>query len=463
MKFVNLVLICIAPLSSIEAKTITLSQTAQQDLAISLYQHDLALIKDVRALGKLTSRDLVKVEGVSQQMQVQSLQIQGAGNISSQSLNRQTISYTGLIRSHIGREITVAKSTASGTEIKAQVKLLGVDQNSVLIENQGAIETIPLHSDQWRLIFPKSEQPLSLAPSLTFISQGKNSTDDIQLNYLTNGLHWEMDYVLQLNQKRDTLQLKGLASLFNNTSTLFKNARINLIAGDVSVPTNKMTAKLTRSMMQESRQALPSTANIGDLKQYPLGGRITLSPQQQTQIPLIQAADIPVTASYRHRAYISSRINSSVPKNNADRYLSFKNTVSNGLGIPLPRGQARVFNSDLNNEYQFTGASNLPNSSANQLIELSTGKAFDLSITQRQTSHSEAFDGSIIGTQFIINNSAKHAKRLRLNVQFNQQWEIISSTYPVKNVHAANAIWLLEIGANNSLVFSLKTRLRHQK
>ena len=183
MKFVNLVLICIAPLSSIEAKTITLSQTAQQDLAISLYQHDLALIKDVRALGKLTSRDLVKVEGVSQQMQVQSLQIQGAGNISSQSLNRQTISYTGLIRSHIGREITVAKSTASGTEIKAQVKLLGVDQNSVLIENQGAIETIPLHSDQWRLIFPKSEQPLSLAPSLTFISQGKNSTDDIQLNY----------------------------------------------------------------------------------------------------------------------------------------------------------------------------------------------------------------------------------------------------------------------------------------
>ena len=215
--------------------------------------------------------------------------------------------------------------------------------------------------------------------------------------------------------------------------------------------------------ISQSAPGLPNAENIGDLKRYRLKQRITLLPQQQTQVPLINATDIPVETSYRYTATITPYLNNAVRKSQVDSYIAFSNNQQSGLGIALPRGQVRVFNSDTEGDFQFIGASIMRASSINQQIELSTGKAFDLSVTQRQTNNSETFDGSIIDTQFMINNSSKQRKVLRLSTRFNQHWEIISSTYPVSEKQSANAVWLLDIAANSSLVFSLKVRLKHRK
>ncbi|NRA21205.1 MAG: hypothetical protein HRU05_12065 [Oceanospirillaceae bacterium] len=461
----GLTLLCCFFAHSLLAKTITLTQNEQQDLTISLYSTDLALVQDRRLLGPLLLNDTVIVSDISQQMHPQSLQINGAGNIIEQSLNRQVLSYQSLIDTHIGKQITLAKSTPSGIDLKQQVTLLSADKNRALVEYKGSIETIWLNANQWRLIFPVGSEQLALKPSLSFKTQGRQSTGNISLNYLTSGLHWQMDYVFELNQSRDKLQLKGLASLFNNTSTAFSNASINLIAGNISLPKTGVTRAKTRELMSISQSApgLPNAENIGDLKRYRLKQRITLLPQQQTQVPLINATDIPVETSYRYSATITPYLNNAVRKSQVDSYIAFSNNQQSGLGIALPRGQVRVFNSDTEGDFQFIGASIMRASSINQQIELSTGKAFDLSVTQRQTNNSETFDGSIIDTQFMINNSSKQRKTLRLSTRFNQHWEIISSTYPVSEKQSANAVWLLDIAANSSLVFSLKVRLKHRK
>ncbi|MEH6443611.1 MAG: hypothetical protein V7784_06915 [Oceanospirillaceae bacterium] len=454
--------------NSLAAKTITLTQADQTNLAITLYTDNLALVQDSRILGSITKQDTVVVKGISQQMHPQSLQIQNAGKITEQTLNREIVTYQGLIKSHIGKHIVLVKEQKSGDEIRQKVKLLNVSGNTAIVELNESIESIPLQSNTWRLVFPSKPADMLLKPSLTFKSQGKNTTNNIQLNYLSNGLEWRMDYVLELNQARTEMQLKALASLFNNTNTYFNKASIKLLAGNISRPNTEknrsLSAPVAMAMMAKAGADTNNNAqNMGDLKLYKLPQQANLKPQQQTQIPLLQANKVPVTAGYRYHFYVNPYLDSNKIDTHPQTFLSFTNNKKSQLGIPLPTGQARVFNPDANGDLQFIGASQLRQSTENELIEIATGQAFDVSIKQQQTNYEKTFNGALVGIQFIITNSSKQAKTLDLSGSFSHSWEIISSTFPTSEKRSANAQWKIEMRANSSIVFNLNTRLKTKK
>ncbi len=451
-----------AMIGTLAAETFTLTQADQNNLSITLYSNDLALVQDTRLLGPITPEDTVIVKDISRKMHTQSLQIKDAGIITEQSLNQAVISYKSLMNSYIGETITLVKTLqSSDQEIRQSVKLLSVDKHTVIVEIDGAIESFPLRSEVWRFVFPKKPTNMQLRPSLTFKSQGKKTTNNIQLNYLTSGLEWQMDYVLELNSKRNLLNLKGLASLFNRTDTLYKKANIKLLAGTISPPSqNQFKATAPMDMMMDRTARLEtSTQNIGDLKLYNLPQETTLFPHQQTQVPLLSAKNIPVIAGYRYDLHITPYLDNHETKTSPSSYLSFNNDKESGLGIPLPSGQARIFNPDKSHELQFVGASLFSQSSLNEEIKLETGKAFDFSIRHRQTSHEKTFNGVIVGIQFIFNNSSLEEKTLDLTATFSNSWKIIDSTYPLFKKQGRDAHWKIKVAGNNISVFDIRVRL----
>lgn len=449
------------------AGTITLSSEQQTDLSLTLYSSNLALVQDSRILGAIDAKDEIVVTDISKQMHPQSLQIAKAGKIISQTLNRDIINYQGLINQHIGKEIILVKEGTNTEEIRQSVKLLNVTNNTAIVALSGNIETIPLQSNKWRFVFPNSTQNLRLKPSLTFKSEGKSTTNNIRLSYLTNGLEWRMDYVLVLNEARDKLNFKGLASLFNNTNTLFNNAKIKLLAGDIAKPRQQqqfnLDAQAPAMLMAKSAARENAPSDIGDLKLYKLPNRATLQPHQQTQIPLLQAEQVAVKTSYRYQFYVNPYIENRETKASPSTYLNIDNQKQNKLGISLPKGQARVYTPDDNGELQFIGASQLRQSNEGDKIELMTGKAFDISIKQRQTNYEKTFDGALVDMQLIISNHSKNEKTLDLSASFNNNWEIISNTYPPSKKSSANVEWKIKLHANSSNVFNLKTRIKTRK
>jgi len=454
MQRLCLVLILCCTTQPALAKNITLTQALQSDLHLNLSPHNLTLILDSRTLGPISDNDSVTVEDISQKIQPQSLQILNAGTITEQSVNNNPINFQQLMDQHIGRNITLATRSATGAEKKQLVKLLSADANTALVENQGAIETIPLHSQQWRLIFPKSSHPPRLNASLSFKSHGKKNTSDILLSYLSEGLFWKMDYALVLNSKGDKLQLQGIASLFNNTATTFNNAQITLNSTDIALSSGK----------NRSQAKLPIKINdLSDSKAYKLPQRTSLPSNQPTQIPIIEARDIKLQTGYRYKTRITRHRQTSRALQHPNYYLSFSNTQNNKLGKALPPGHARIFMTDSNAQLQLVGTSYFPESNNHQSVELTTGKAPDLTIRQRQTGIQDTFDGTIITTEFIFKNSAKVQRRLTLSSIFEDHWQIISSTYPAAKKLTKSAIWDIPLRANSSLVFTLKTRLRHAK
>ena len=449
--------------TSAQAQPITLSADDQTHLSVTFYSQNLGMIQESRTLGPLSHDDQVIITDISEQMDPRSLQIRGAGKITAQSLNKSVISYQSLMHSYIGRELILVKDNgANGDEIRQNVKLLNLSGNTVIVELNNAIESIPLHSDVWRFVFPKKPDNLLLQPSLTFQSQGKTGTNNIKLSYLSSGIQWQMDYVLELNKDRDKLQLKGLASLFNNTGITFRNANIKLLAGRISQGQQRFSQEADSGMrmMAKASKASVTPQPTGDLKLYKLADKTTLYSGQQTQVPLLHGDNVTAVASYRYQFHVTPYLDNQQIRTNPNSYLTFTNNSASGLGIPLPAGQARVFSPDQSGDLQFVGASFLPQSAVNEKIELTTGKAFDLSISQRQNSHQKAFDGAVIGIVLNINNSAADDKTLDLSSSFSHDWEIISSTLPTTEVGGATASWSIKLPGNSATIFNLQVRLK---
>jgi len=63
----------------------------------------------------------------------------------------------------------------------------------------------------------------------------------------------------------------------------------------------------------------------------------------------------------------------------------FKNATENHLGMPLPAGRLRLYRLETGGQMQFVGESMIPHTPVEQKVEFVTGKAFDVTATQRQT------------------------------------------------------------------------------
>ena len=74
-----------------------------------------------------------------------------------------------------------------------------------------------------RVIFNKVPENLSARPTLIFDVNASNmANQDAEVSYLTNGISWRADYVIEVNEK-NSLDLNGLVTLTNNTNVSYKN------------------------------------------------------------------------------------------------------------------------------------------------------------------------------------------------------------------------------------------------
>jgi len=438
-----LALCCITQL--IHAQNITLEQKTQTNLNLDIYSNDLAHIQDSRILGAIKLNDSITIKDISDKILPHSLHIFKAGDITEQRVESPP-TYQQLLRQSVGSEISLIEKNDLGKEIRRSVTLLSVDTSTAIIDNQGSIETIPLHSKQWRIAFQNNTAKGFTSPAIRFKSKGKKHTNNILLSYLSSDISWSMNYILAFNTKNQKLELKGLASISNNTATHFNNANISL-RSDQPQPAKK-------------RSKTTATSNTA---LYKLLKRTSIPPGQQTLIPIVQAAGIDAKVSHRWTSYITPQPNKKLTPQHPNSYLSFLNSAKDQLGKTLPAGKAKIFTHAGSQAFQLLGESDLAHSETGERIELLLAKAVDFSITQRATGRQDTFDGSITSSQFILKNSSAQSRTLTLSVRFNHPSQIISSTYPVSNKQPLSARWNIAVRANSTHVFDLNVRLKHPR
>jgi hypothetical protein len=445
----------------------------QHKIVITIYNDNLALVKDVRSIPLDQDINRLAWRDVSAQIRPETTLLRNLTTPSKFRLLEQNFDFdlltpAKLLEKYSGKEITVIRTNpATGSETSEAATVLSTNEG-VVLKFSDRIETgIP-----GRLVFAGVPENLRDKPTLlvSLINSSKGK-QNLELSYLTHGLSWHADYVAALNADDSVLDLNGLVTLTNQSGIAYHKAQLQLVAGDVNQI--RPDPPLARKMMTFA-------AGMADAEQikeesffeyhlYTLGQSTTLSENQTKQVALMSASNISFTKEYLLRGadyYYSGKYDIINPKHKINVYINFRNK-GEGLGIPLPKGVIRVYKKDLAGNSQFIGEDRVEHTPNNELIRLKLGNAFDVTADKIQT-HFQQIAGtsrhtSIFETayQITLKNGKKEAVVVQVQEPLPGDWEILSESLPHNKLTSSLIEWKVPVPADSEVVLTYRVRVKY--
>ena len=258
-------------------------------------------------------------------------------------------------------------------------------------------------------LFPANVDGLLLKPTLRWQIQSSNTASfPAELAYVTRGLNWHATYNLVLPQSSESTgnelaDILGWVTIQNNSGTDFPQATIQLIAGDVRKlqelrPKSMMPTVVNQSVTLMSASSAVTQKAFDDFHLYDLHRTLALRNSETKQVQFLEASGVNVQRTYVYDVnnYFAQPLYASYHdterfRGNSDTTVSIleeiKNSEANHLGMPLPAGRLRLYRRDSNGQMQFVGEAVISHTAAEQTVKMTSGNAFDLTGTHRQTNY----------------------------------------------------------------------------
>jgi len=446
---------------------LTIGIDQRTSLGLTLYNRDLALVRETRQVPGMAPGQTVIIEDVSKQLQPETLRITNAGKVLEQNFNARLLSQQALLEHYINQELELARTNPStGAETISKARLLSVSGNQALVSRNNRVESIPLNSN-WRFIFPSRPDELLTKPSLSFRSQGTSGTKKAGISYLTSGLSWNMNYVLTLSDDGKTGALSGMATLTNNSGSSYPKASVQLMAGNVNTAPPQRLYKAARQemavAMSASADAMPQPSQLEAFHLYQLPGEITLATGQQKQIALMTSDDVTLERTYQHEFYVGAHQDGQEHRIKPNLQLTFNNTEKDGLGQPMPAGNIRVFRPDNQAQLQFVGGTHIRHTGEKEPVKVNLGQAFDVTITRQQSMFEKTYNGHLVGQSLRISNSRTEPATVVVRVNFSHPWELERSSTPMEKTNAGTAQWTVTVPGRGDVPLNFSIHLKTNK
>lgn len=276
-------------------------QSAVKNLSVTVYNNGLGLVKDTRGVPFEKGTNTVSFAGVSAQIQPETALFSGDGvRVVEQNFNFDLLNRQSLLQKFLGKQIKVVSTNpATGAETTEDATVLAAD-DGVVLKIGDRIET----DSKARLIFPDVPATLRDKPTLTVdLLSDKAGARDVNLSYLTNGLTWRADYVAELNDAEDSIDLNGWVTLTNDSGADYKNADMQFVAGSVN-RVRPMTRARPMMMMAKAEAVYDSVSNMAeeelmDYHLYSLGRKTDILSNQTKQLALLSGSNIQARKEYR--------------------------------------------------------------------------------------------------------------------------------------------------------------------
>jgi hypothetical protein len=255
-----------------------------------------------------------------------------------------------------------------------------------------------------RPVFPSLGDDSILQPTLDWQIQSADAGRKVaELSYVSGGMSWHADYNIVAPEGSDVADIVGWVTLDNQSGKTFPEARIKLMAGDVS-KIQQPQAYYGFAMNGAARAdevSPPVTERAFDeFHLYTLERPTTLRDREVKQVEFLRATGVHASRIYvydgvkigqQYRGWNYENIRNSPEYGTESNpkvwaMLEFKNSKANGLGMPLPNGRARFYRRDTNGQMEFTGEDQIDHTPANETVRLYTGNAFDVVGERRRVS-----------------------------------------------------------------------------
>ncbi|MFT3733738.1 MAG: DUF4139 domain-containing protein [Rhodocyclaceae bacterium] len=446
----------------------------QRSVAVTVYNQDLALVKEVRRVALDAGFNRLALRDVSAQIRPQTALLRNLTNPGGLRLLEQNFDYdlltpARLLEKSVGRTVRIVRThPMTGAETTETAEVLAAAEG-VVLKIGDRIETgVP-----GRIVFDNVPSNLRDRPTLVSQLNSKQAgTQDIELSYLTGGLSWKADYVAELSQDDVTLDLNGWVTLDNRSGTSFGNARLQLVAGDVNRVREEEVANL-----YELRRAAPAPMmakaamaqeSLFEYHLYTLQRPTTLANNQTKQVSLLDATGVPMKkellleGSPHYYGNAAGEIGSKIK---VGVFVEFVNKEGSGLGLPLPKGVVRVYKRDSAGNAQFVGEDRIDHTPKNETVRLKLGEAFDVTADKKQTDfrRRESSPRNIHESAYeiVLRNAKPEAVTVTVREPVPGDWSMLEQSHKHEKIAAGVAQWKISVPANGSATLKYRVLVRY--
>jgi hypothetical protein len=350
-------------------------------------------------------------------------------------------------------------------------------QSSMAYHNGGM--TQPIIEVDGKLRFSLPGQPLFpplgddtiLKPTIEWQLQADKAAKlDAELAYVTGGMSWEASYNIVAPEISDLLDFVGWVTMDNQSGKTFENAKLKLMAGDVSkIQQAEGYAVAGLEMQARSDMAAPPVTQkaFEDYHLYTLARPATLRDRETKQVEFIRAGGVKSERIYVYdglkidwsqwRGYRMENIrNNQELGTEMDTKVAvmreFKNSDANHLGMPLPKGRVRFYKQDDDKQLEFTGENLIDHTPKDETLRVFTGNAFDLVGERRRTNVKVDSSNQWLDESFEIKlrNHKKEGMEIRVVEHLFRwtNWDITEKSDPFTKTNAQTIEFRIPVKAD---------------
>ena len=456
-----------------EAATTTLAD--QTELALTVYNSNLSLVRDVRQLNLPAGEFVLRFMDIAASINpatvhFRSLTDAAKLNVAEQNYEYDLLDPNKLLQKFVGREVTLVRpKMAGGTTEYDEVKATLLSLNGAPVWKIGNEIVTGLSYESIR--FPELPENLYERPTLLWTLQNTGARRQrVEASYLTANLSWSADYVLNVAKDETSGDLDGWVTLVTHSGTAFKNAALQLVAGDI----HRVVAQYGMDEMRAMQSMVPAAKAATPFQQesfseyhlYSLNRKTSIFDQESKQISLLDASRFPIRKVYvvnGQNYYYHQAVQPGAPvKDPVQVFYKFKNEEKSGLGMPLPAGTIRVYQQDSRGGSLFAGEDHIDHTPKDEEISLHIGNAFDIVAERKQTDYKKLSDRLY---EFEYEITLRNHKEIPITVEVNEpiggDWEMVNSSYKFTKTAAFAAQFEVPVDKDGTSILKYRVRVRY--
>ena len=444
----------------------------QVELALTVYNSDIALVRDVRNLQLPRGTSNLRFMDIAATVNPATVHFRSLSEPSGVSVLEQNYEYDllepdKLLRKYVGREVTLVRLVQrNGATQQEEVKARLLSYNNAPVWQIGNEIVTGLQADHVR--FPELPGNLFSRPTLIWTLDNDGTTRHrVEASYLAGKLSWNADYVLTVARDDRSGDIDGWVTLTNGSGTSFPNAKLQLVAGDL----NRVKQVLGRLAMDMQRAEAIAAAPMAeeafsDYHLYTLGRKTTINNNQTKQVSMLGGTGFPVVKRYvvnGQQFYYRNAQHPGAPiKDVVQVFYQFKNEQRSGLGMPMPAGVVRVYQSDSSGGTQFVGEDRIDHTPKDETINLTIGNAFDV-VTERKQTDFEKISGSTYEIEYEI--TVRNHKTTPVSVEINEPlggtWRMLRSSHEWTKTDAWAAQFKVPVAIDGTATLNYRVRVTY--
>jgi hypothetical protein len=432
----------------------TSSAAGADEVHVTVYNNDLALVKEVRSVQLPAGRGEFSFTGVPSRIDPTSVRLGARGGslgVLEQNYRYDLVSREKLIERYLDKSARVVTK-----HDKVHEGVLKTASGGLVLETQSGV--VLLTGDEIAdITFPEIPEGLITRPTLVWtLENGGSAGRDLEIAYLTGGMAWHAEYVAAVDAADKKMQLGGWVSIENNSGATYEAAHLKVVAGDV----HRAQMPFARDGMMKARMEMAAAPAFEERAYfeyhlYDLDRTTTLADREVKQIQLIEDREVPLEKVYVYE-----------PMREGDKVqvkVEFQNTKDNGLGIPLPGGTFRVYREDADGALEFAGEDRIDHTARDEKVSLFLGHAFDL-VGERNELDTRRITDRVWEHKIEIklrNRKEKDAVKILVREHPGGIWSVLESSHEWKKPNVHDLEFEVPVKAGEEVVVTYRVRVEN--